>query len=549
MTYLRKTIADPVPQSEPLPGREREQVVNSAGGYVFPVDDWTRLDRFLVLGTEGGSYYAGQRELTLDSVAAVKRCIRADGKRTVSQIIAISEAGRAVRNRESLFALAACLSYGSKTTRQLAGKALPMVARTGSHLLEFARYATTMRGWGRTLRTAVANWYLRDVSEVAFQCVKYGSRYKWSHKDLVLLSHPRARSPEHHALFRWVRSGAAPSPELHATLSPVVALSRIQACVQDTEALQVMDQYPFLSWEMIPSELRTDAVWEALLPRIPLGALIRLLPMLTRRGLLPSMADGEQTVVRRLSQQDQLERARIHPMGILKALKTYSTGRSDRGQSAWTPNPRVVAALEQAFDLAFGLLDPIRQRVYLGLDVSGSMGWASVAGMANMSAREAGAAMAMLVARKCPRHVVRTFSAGDGSAWGPPIMRELDIRPEMSLQAIIQATSDLPFGGTDCAMPMLDAMAHRIKADAFLVITDSESWAGKVHAAEALRQYRRKMGIPARLVVVAMTANRFSVADPRDGGMLDVVGFDTSGPAVIRRFIAGEGETENLVAA
>ena len=47
--------ANPAPQSEPL---DERQVPNSAGGHAYPVDDMTRLQRFLILGSEGGSYYA-----------------------------------------------------------------------------------------------------------------------------------------------------------------------------------------------------------------------------------------------------------------------------------------------------------------------------------------------------------------------------------------------------------------------------------------------------------------------------------------------------------
>ena len=56
---------------------------------------------------------------------------------------------------------------------------------------------------------------------------------------------------------------------------------------------------------------------------------------------------------------------------------------------------------------------------------------------------------------------------------------------------------------------------------------------------QALQEYRRKLGIPAKLVVVGMTANGFSIADPNDGGMLDVVGFDAATPQLISDFIAG----------
>ena len=41
----------------------------------------------------------------------------------------------------------------------------------------------------------------------------------------------------------------------------------------------------------------------------------------------------------------------------------------------------------------------------------------------------------------------------------------------------------------------------------------------------------------AKAVVVGMTSNGFTLADPNDRGMLDVVGFDTSVPAVISDFI------------
>ena len=39
-----------------------------------------------------------------------------------------------------------------------------------------------------------------------------------------------------------------------------------------------------------------------------------------------------------------------------------------------------------------------------------------------------------------------------------------------------------------------------------------------------------------------MVSNGFSIADPEDGGMMDVVGFDTSVPQVIADFIRGEAE-------
>ena len=73
------------------------------------------------------------------------------------------------------------------------------------------------------------------------------------------------------------------------------------------------------------------------------------------------------------------------------------------------------------------------------------------------------------------------------------------------------------------------------------VLTDSETWAGNIHPVEALRQYRRKSGIPAKLVVVGMVSNGFSIADPDDAGMMDVVGFDSAVPELITDFAMSGG--------
>ena len=94
-------------------------------------------------------------------------------------------------------------------------------------------------------------------------------------------------------------------------------------------------------------------------------------------------------------------------------------------------------------------------------------------------------------------------------------------------------------GGTDCALPMVWAQKHRVDVDTFVIYTDSETWAGTVHPVQALREYRERSGIPARLIVVGMVSNGFTIADPTDPGMLDIVGFDTATPGVVTGFAAG----------
>jgi hypothetical protein len=68
----------------------------------------------------------------------------------------------------------------------------------------------------------------------------------------------------------------------------------------------------------------------------------------------------------------------------------------------------------------------------------------------------------------------------------------------------------------------------RLPFDGFVIYTDSETWAGDIHPAQALRNYRAQVRADARCVVVGMTSEGFSIADPADRGMMDVMGFDAA---------------------
>ena len=529
MTYLNRVIDSPVPQSEPLAG----MAANSAGGHAYPVDDLTRLRRFLVLGSEGGSYYASERKLTLENAQAVRRCIDSGGPAAVREIVAVSEERRAPRVGPALFALALAASRGDGETRALAFEALPRVARTGSHLHEFAGYADSMRGWGRGLRRAIAGWYAaRPVADAVYQAVKYRNRYGWTHRDLLRKVHATAEGPLNE-LFAWVTQGTMPSDEPDLRLVHVFE----QAKTADADTLAGLIREHRMSWEMVPAEMMDRReVWQALSEDMPVTAYVRNLATMTRLGVISPMESARACeVLGRIG----TERSRVHPIGVLSALLTYRSGRGVRGQHSWEPVSQVVDALDAAFERSFAQAPQTGSRLYLGIDVSGSMGHGEVAGVPNLTPRMAAAAMAMAVARREPNHHLAAFASRSGintRNWQDVEMVPLDITARDSIADAVRKTGALPFGGTDCALPMLDALNRGIPVDCFVVLTDSETWAGRIHPRDALRKYREKTGLAAKLVVVAMVSNGFTIADPEDGGMLDVVGFDAAAPQIIADF-------------
>ncbi|WP_083467953.1 TROVE domain-containing protein [Methylobacterium tarhaniae] len=531
MTYAKLASLRRTPQNQPIPGTVR----NSAGGHAVAVGDWTRLDRFLVLGSEGGSYYASPRALTVESAAAVQRCLAADGERAVAAIVGVSEGGRAPKQDPAIFALALAAASPDLATRRAALRALPQVCRTGTHLFQFAGVVEAMRGWGRGLRRAVGTWYCATpVEALAFQAVKYRSRQGWTHRDLLRLAHPETEEPARRALFDWICRGRV----AEALPGIVHAFTKVQAEGVDGPVAAALIRSHGLPWEALPTGLmRSRAVNEALIERMPAGALVRQLGRLTAAGTLAPFSEGSEHVRAVLSDRERLLKARLHPMALLLALKTYASGYGQRGQLAWEPVAAIVEALNAAFYTAFRAVEPTGKRLVLALDVSGSMGGSHVAG-SWLTAREAAAAMALVTAATEERWQILGFTAEDGrSGSGGTALTPLAIGPSMRLDQAVEATANLPFGATDCSLPMRWALARGVEADAFVVYTDSETWAGPVHPVQALREYRERTGIPAKLVVVGLVSNGFSIADPGDPGMLDVVGFDTAAPAVIADFI------------
>lgn len=541
--YLRDEILSrsQTPQSEAIAGREAEQIQNNAGGFVFPVDEWVMLDRFLILGSEGGSYYATQQKLTRDNAKNVEKAILADGLRVVNRVVEISDSGRAAKNDPALFVLAMCASCQDVNVRRAALDALPKVARIGTHLFHFCAFVVGLRGYGRALVRALRKWYLdRPVERVALDVVKYRQRDGWSHRDVLRLAHPKTNDAARRAVIDWAVHGDA---ALETEAQPAVMRNAVALMKTDDAKLAAdLVRLHNLPRECVQTELLNDPrVWGALLVDMPITAMIRGLGKMSQVGILQPLSDEARYVADVLANGETIRKARIHPISLLMALRTYAQGHGMRGNLTWTPVPTVIDALDSAFYMAFDNIVPTGKRILLALDVSGSMGMGQVAGTP-LTPREAAAAMAMVIAKtEANWHIVGFTSGGGfisgGRGWGGTSITPLAITPRQRLDDIVEYTEGLPFGGTDCALPMIYAEQNKLEVDAVVVLTDSETWAGSIHPTQALANYRKHMGIQTKQVICGMVANQFSVADPADAGQMDVVGFDTAAPQVIADFI------------
>lgn len=531
--YLTEAIsAKKTPQSRAIPGREAVMQRNNAGGFSFKADSFTRLERFAIIGSSGGTYYVSEQDLTKSNIDNVMSCIKEDGKRTVDTIAQISVSGRAPKNDPAIYVLALAASLGSAETQAYALSQLSKVCRIATHLFRFAEFIDNLRGWGPALRRAVAAWYTDKPSEkLAYQLVKYQQRNGWSHSDLLRLAHPKPTTEAHIDLLRYVRKGVNADTVMPAIITGFEAAKGAEA----KEVVRLIREYG-LTREMIPTEVQKDpAVWEALLEKMPMTAMIRSLGRMGACGLLAPMSECSKHIVKQLGDRDALYKARIHPIQVLSALLTYKTGHGLKGSLSWAPVPQVVDALGKAFYDSFSNVEPTGKNFYLGVDVSSSMRSGEVAGVAGLTPNMGAAAMAMLIARTEPNYFIGGFSHK---------FVELGISKADRLDAAMQKTQ-MSFGGTDCSIAINHALANKYPVDAFVIISDGESWAGTTHTSQALVNYRQKMGRDSKLIVINMVANRTSLADPKDEGSIDIVGFDASVPTIIAGFLGKDARVES----
>jgi len=544
-------------QREPLFGREDDMVKNAAGGYAFKVNPNTALERFLILGCEGGTYYVGQRGMAKSAAGLVLACAKTNPNLTIETIVQISQAGRAIKPDPSIFALA--LLAGAKgpeytVARRLALEAMPIVCRTGTQLFQFVSQVTEFRGWGRGLRKAVSKWYTsKTPRDVLYQSSKYQAREGWTHRDVLRCAHPN--DPSMNPVFRYITKGDYTDEVVQMGLDDrdLAYIGAIETAKKTTDERMIIRliREQNLVREHIPTNwLNSPAVWDALLAKMPLMAMVRNLGKMSNVGLLAPMSEAAKTICKRLRDTEYIRRGRMHPFGLLLAQTTYSAGRGFRGNLTWTTVPQVVDALQDAFYGAFEYVEPTGKNFLLGVDISGSMGFRGFNHMGlinntHIKAYQAAACMALVQMQTeewCypvafSGAPMRSYMRNPRSYNGDGVVPMSGFSKCKRLDDAVEEMKQYPAGGTNCALPMLYAAKNKLPVDTFVIYTDNETWCGDIHPSKALETYRQTMSRDAKLIVCAMTATNYSIADPSDPGMLDIVGFDASCPKIITEFV------------
>ena len=558
------------PQTSPIPGREAEQTRNAAGGVSFKLDDFACTQRFMIIGTEGGSYYATERKLTKDALKHVNAAINADPHRVVDMAGTILREGRAFKDDSVLFTLALCASFKigagdnaeAAAVRKYALDTAMSTIRQSTRLFHFLKFVQEMRGWGRGLRNAFARWYV-DMPEdkLALQVTKYKNRDGVTHRDVLRLAHPKwpnvteatrgqktrasilqyaARPTEskfNDASYRDKVLGSKPGAGVTDPMKFIAAAEELlhitgSGKAEVAKAVRLIRDYE-LTHEMVPGELKNSAeVWAALAQSMPVIATLRNLGKMTQVGAISRLSATERVIVDRLGDADAIRKSRAHPIQFLIAFRQYAAGHGSKGSLSWSPTPMIKDAIDAAFPLAFGNVVPSGKRLAVAVDNSGSMTGAGVLGLEGWNVAELAGAMAFIHLKTEPNSVLMKYTSR--AQWSDQISARSSIGDAMQV-----FTRDYVGSGTDTASPYRLLMQDRVDVDAVISYTDNNTWSGYGHSSQLHRDYMKQVGHPVRFINAACEVNHSTDVDPGNPYMLEIAGFDSSAPRVVSEFIGG----------
>ena len=243
-----------------------------------------------MLGSEQNSYYSTTKTQTNENYESLLECISEDGIRAVKCIVEISDTGRAPKNASAVFSLAVCAAFGDKMTKETAFRSMPLVARIATDFFAFIdSYKKLGGGFGVVARKGIAAWYHdKEISNVAYQIIKYRQRNGWTHLDALRLSHARPRNEAESNLFAFAKSLAGHEKTTYdVDLLPQAAQGYLnaQATSKVSDIVKLIVDYR-LPREAIPTNFLNEiVVWEALLQNMPATALTRNLGKMSSIGL------------------------------------------------------------------------------------------------------------------------------------------------------------------------------------------------------------------------------------------------------------------------
>lgn len=299
--------------------------------------DAALLEQLAMTGTLGNSFYANAKEAAKEAVVLLER---ADAQALAAVI---------VRGRNEGFIRAfpiLGLVYLSKKNAHLFQDAFKKVILTGNDLVDFIEVAKTVRGFGRSLKTAIADWIASNTNPY------YAQKYRKQIADAIRLSRFKGEDSIYAYIlnaYSDVKGNSAEKLEKAYAEYPDLAAHRdfvsaveagdlaSAACILDAHNLDVNSLTAYYG--------KFDkALWAAVAKRSPVMRFVKYLAKFLREGVLtPELLKAKVNV-------EALKKAKVFPFRLYTAYLAVAQEVSAEGKWALDHLAKVMNEYAQSYD-------------------------------------------------------------------------------------------------------------------------------------------------------------------------------------------------------
>lgn len=489
--------------------------------------------------------------LNMDQAATLLDSVVLGGKgiELLNTVERVHDRGLTVMKNSLIFTIAFCTCRKEQTVKKRGFEMMQKICRRSVSFLTFIDYREKVSkhvyrstGWSKALRAAVRKWYQsHEPAELAKLVMEYPRHNKWTHRDVLRLAHIPPNNECQKIIFSFLIVGLKKTSELFKNESEddsqkllvlLEELTAVRKAENASEIVPFMDRLK-LPWNFVSYSLYHEAeLWEEMIAIMPFDVMIQNTARMAKMKLLEGDNRTKTTFMKRCLDKKEIDESGIHPFQVLTQREYYGNAVNDvKRKPCWKSDRQIVVSLNLALTFAMDSnLKSSGKRFFVALDASDSMK-AHLINNDHVQCSTAAAMIALCLVKVEKKVVVKAFSRE---------LEDVKITGDTNVDEIVKKLAEIPLGGCDCSRPLIYAKSNKVKVDIFVVITDKETWRGKTNPFDALKQYRKALKIPAKLIVVMLNPDGASgegiVSNPQDRGILLITGFSAAMAKVMSNF-------------
>ena len=503
--------------------RQRQKsanAVNEAGGLAYRLSAEQALAQYAVTGCLNATFYASA-ETQLDTVLAL--CDQVAPEFVAKTAIYARQQGY-MKDLPAL--LTAWLSVNGL---QYLPTVFEQVIDNGKMLRNFVQIMRSgvigRKSLGSAAKKRVQQWLSERSAE---QLVNAMVGQDPSLADVIKMVHPKPADAAREALYAYLIGKPCDAALLPQVLKDYAAFKAGQ-----------QQEVPKIPFQLLTALDLTPQQWVGIACQAPWQMTRMNLNTFARQGVFKVGGMKEQ-IAERLRNPALIGKARAFPYQLLNAYYNCADGVPEQ----------VRTALHDAMELALSNVPKIQGKVYVMVDVSGSMQW-PVTGYrrgATSTVRciDVAALVGAAVLAKNPQAEIWPFDTR--LHWHKLNQRDGVLRNASKL-------AKFGGGGTDCSRPLVELNARKLEADLVLFVSDNESWVDTQYGRSSYRRPTRvlaeweqlkRRNPKARLACIDIQPYGTTQAPERDD-ILNIGGFSDAVFNILAAYADGTLDAEHWV--